>query len=113
MLASMPITERLNWQKLGAWGTRVILGVWAVFWLWFNFASAIGEKNGHLQHWLFAGITAGLTALAWIWPRIGGALMVAVGVLAASAFPNMAALTLLAAPAAAIGVLLLLVGRPK
>jgi hypothetical protein len=112
MTASAAVVTPQNWQKLGAWGTRVVLGTWAAFWLWFNFASAVGEKDGRLQHWIFAAVTAGLAATAWFWPRIGGVLMIAGAVLAASAFPNMAALTMLAAPAAAIGVLLLLLGRP-
>ena len=109
---------RSNWRidpargrVIAFWTARAALLLWSAFWLWFNIASMIGERTGWQHHLKLAVITLGLTVIAWFWPRIGGALLVLAAVLGASLFPNIWALTLLALPAAAVGVLLLLAGR--
>jgi|GEM_PF-2130207 hypothetical protein len=98
-----PVSSRvLRWTARGG------VVVWTGFWGWFNVASMMGESDGFMHHLEVLGITLGLAVAAWFWPTIGGVLMVVGGLLAAAAFPNRAAFWLLAAPATAIGLLLLL-----
>jgi hypothetical protein len=52
-------------------------------------------------------ITLGVAIAAWRWPRAGGAVLMLAGVLAALAFPNVAAISLLALPVV-VGALLML-----
>ena len=89
------------------WIGRFFLLLWAAFWLWFNIASAISETEGSRVHILFACITAALTIIAWFLPRIGGVLMILAGAAAMWQFHSSAAITLLAAPGAIIGIILL------
>jgi hypothetical protein len=95
------------------WLARGLLILWAGFWLWFNIASAIGESDGAWWHIGVAAATLALFLASWFWPKVGGVLMVAAGMFAARAFGHTAALTILAIPAATIGVILLLVRRPS
>jgi hypothetical protein len=87
--------------------------VWAGFWICFNVASALGERDGQWHHVTLAAMTAGLAVAAWLWPRLGGLLLIGGGALAALAFPNTAALAMLALPAAGIGILLLAIGAKR
>src|ERR1051326_5754044 len=109
-LPMVATVARFPAAKLGLWATRALLLLWAGFWLWFNIASAIGEHDGLKWHLGLAGILIGLAAIGWFWARVGGVLMITVGMLAAWGLHNMGAYTTLALPAAAIGVLMLLIG---
>ncbi len=108
--ASSPTPTRLvaKGGRTLLWIARVAVLVWAAFWLWFNIASMIGERDGLVHHLQMAAITLALAAGAWFWPRTGGVLMIAGGLAASRAFPHNAAFLALALPATAIGVLLLL-----
>jgi hypothetical protein len=90
------------------WIARALLAIWTAFWLWFNVASMIGETDGQIHHLRMALITLGVAIAAWRWPRAGGAVLMLAGVLAALAFPNVAAISLLALPAVVVGALLML-----
>jgi hypothetical protein len=107
-------SPRLNPATVGFWATRAFLTAWAGFWLWFIIASANGDQPGGLK-WrlLFGGIAAALVAVSWAWQRIGGVLMVAAAMTAAYYFHNPGAYILLALPAAAIGLMLILIRRPS
>jgi hypothetical protein len=104
---------RLNPAFLGFWATRALLTVWAGFWLWFIIASAKGDPDGLKWRLLFGGVAAGLVAISWVWQRVGGVVMVATAMTAAWYFHNPGAYALLAVPAAAIGLMLILVRRPS
>ena len=106
-----PVAPAPDFRSAPLWLARALLLLWAAFWVWFNVASAIGENEGTWGHLLFAGIAVCLAGIGCFLPRIGGVLMLAAAVAAAFAFHNPAALGLLAAPAAVIGVLLLTVKR--
>ena len=101
---SSPITSA---PRLTLWIGRFFLLLWAAFWLWFNIASAISEDEGRRSHVIFACIAAALTLTAWFLPRIGGVLMILAGAAAMWDFHSSAAVMLLAAPGAIIGIILL------
>ncbi len=111
LLAAAPPSTVHPAGHAARWVARSLLIVWAGFWLWFNIASMVGERDGAQPHLALALITVALAVTCWCWPRIGGVLMIAAGVFAARAFPHTAAFLLLAVPGTAIGVLLLLLRR--
>src|SRR5262245_52090732 len=79
---------------------------WAGFWAWFVVVVSLGE-NPAPPWWIpVAWLTslATLVVLVWRWPRVGGLVLVASGVLAAVLFDNPGARALLAAPALALGI---------
>ena len=116
---------RNTWPRWAAWALIVAA---IVFWFWFGVGSAYVEGLGPVNWLLHILVPGGMFALAalvaWRWPRAGGALLVAEGILAlgfivraflwgrftASTFVLMA-LTL-ALPPLAAGVLFL-VSRPR
>jgi hypothetical protein len=100
--------RRVDMSRVGLLVARVLVLAWAGFWLWFNIASALGERDGFTQHMVMAAVTLILAGTCWFWPRVGGVLMVAAGIFAAWAFHNSVAFTLLSLPAATIGVILIL-----
>lgn len=66
---------------------RCIAVLWAGFWTWFCIASAIGERQGlagALMHQVPAAVMVASVLLAWRWPRVGGALLVAEALFVAS-----------------------------
>jgi hypothetical protein len=64
------------------WARRVGLGlllVWASFWVWFNVASAFGERGGHGAepgHLVVAAVIAAAAVLAWRRPVAGAVVLV-------------------------------------
>jgi hypothetical protein len=105
--------RRSSFASLGFWAVRAMLLVWAGFWLWFIIASANGDPGGIYWRLLFGGIAAALAAISWFWQRVGGVLMVATAMSAAWYFHSPSAYTMLALPAAAIGLLLILTRRAQ
>src|SRR5689334_14712025 len=55
-----------------------LVGVWSAFWLFFAFASGIGNA-GVLRVAIVALLLVGIPVLAWLWPRVGAALLIAEG----------------------------------
>jgi hypothetical protein len=62
------------------WVRRVGLGLllaWAGFWVWFNVASAFGERSGlgstgiEVGHLVPGVVIAAVSVLAWRWPLLG------------------------------------------
>src|SRR5262245_61312540 len=111
MPAAVVHAPRFSPANLTFWTARAALLLWAGFWMWFNVASVPGDKGGAWYHIGFGVITVGLGLTAWFRPRLGGVLMIAAGMAAAWWLHGGAAYTMLALPAVAIGVLLLL-SRP-
>ena len=92
---------------------RGLLLVWAGFWAWFVVMVSIGEPPAP-PWWIPAAWLASLVALValcWRWPTWGGLGLLAAGLWAGAYFANSGARTLLAAPAVALGLGCLWVGR--
>lgn len=72
---------------------RVIGTLWALFWLWFSVASALGEElrlGGFLMHIAFPGILfLGVALLAWRWPQHGALVFVTIGLIVIVGYPLM------------------------
>ena len=69
-----------------------ILGLaWAGFWLFFGFASSLGEGltlTGIIMHMIVPGVIfLGIALLAWRWPQHGIVVLVAIGLVAAAGYP--------------------------
>ena len=91
------------------WTPRIAVTAWAGFWAWFVVMAGITDFHQGLRGtipmvgaWLVA--LSALTATVWIWPRIGGILMLMAGVGAAFYFNSTGARFLLAVPAVVVGV---------
>ncbi len=71
-----------------AWTLIVLV---TAFWLWFGIASAVAERLGALNsigHIIVPGGILVVTALvAWRWPIVGAALLIAEGLFVAIAYP--------------------------
>ena len=105
--------DRIAWSL-----TVAVVG----FWVWFGAASAAGERLGWgnvIAHLLMpGGLFAAIAAIAWRWRTVGAILMIAAGATIIVGYPILAArilplstivvaLSTLAAPPIAAGVLLL------
>ncbi len=97
-----------RWLLLGA---RGVLLAWAAFWAWFIGMHFVSEGASALLPG--GSILAGILVVAmvpWRWPRAGGLLALGAAAGAAAYFQHPGAWTLLAAPAAAAGLMLLASG---
>ena len=69
---------------------RLVTAAWAVFWLWFGVASAPHEGlpwQGVTLYALRPGlIFVAIVAIAWLWPRPGGVLLIVTGFLLAALY---------------------------
>jgi len=93
------------------WTGRIVLTVWAAFWIWFNVAAGIGEMSelgpiALLPHGLMAAVILGACVVAWRWRLVGGILLLALAALFAGVFGFGVAAILLAPPTLA-GLLLI------
>ncbi len=65
------------------WLARILAVAWAGFWLWFGVAWAVHERlgwQGVALSTLRPGIPfVAVVVLAWLWPRLGGVIMVLTG----------------------------------
>lgn len=91
-----------------------LLLAWAGFWLWFSIASAIGEPwpegTGHL---VMAPLFVASVLIPWRSEWLGGIFLLALAAAGAWFFaPRAGVASLLLAPPAAVGLVLLAVGRP-
>ncbi len=72
---------------------RVIGTLWALFWLWFSVASALGEElrlGGFIMHIVFPGaLFLGVALLAWRWPQHGALVFVIIGLIVMVGYPLM------------------------
>jgi len=101
MTSDRPVLPRVSRFVL-----RSLLILWAGFWTWFVIAVSIGEPPPP-PLWIpvaWLGGLATIVALAWRWPAVGGAVLVAAGAAAALYFPTSGARALLAVPAVALGL---------
>jgi len=78
--SATPAPTPLDLRTVLRWTGRVLVGVWAAFWGWFNVASLVSEVGelgvgAWINHGLLAVLVVGLTVLAYVKPRIGGALL--------------------------------------
>jgi hypothetical protein len=90
------------------WFARFMVVLWAAFWIWFNVATATAENEGRWQHVALAGAAAAMAAVSWVWPRVGGVLMIVAGMIAAWRFHVQPAdIALMAVPTVLVGILLL------
>lgn len=94
------------------WTGRVVMTVWAAFWIWFNVAAGIGEVSelgpaALVPHGLMAAIILAACAVAWRWRLIGGITLLFLAALFAAVFGFDVATILLFPPVAAA---LLLIG---
>lgn len=80
----------------------------------FTVAEGVGGEAGWWGHLLQLAVLAGLAGLAWRWPRPGGLLLLAAGIVlggwvlvqsAGEGAPNLGAVVLLGAPMAIAGAL--------
>lgn len=86
-------------------GARVVLAVWASFWVWFVVSVAISEGSSSYPYagGIFAGVVA--TALVpWWWPRIGTVLALVFAGVAFWFFRGASAYVLFAGVPAAAGL---------
>jgi hypothetical protein len=78
------------WESAFARGLSVC---WAVFWIWFGFASGVAESASLLEvflqtvpGWIFLAVAL----FAWRRPHGGGAILVALGIVVFGVYWNMA-----------------------
>lgn len=95
---------------------QILTGVWAAAWVTFTIATlAVRPFSG--TAWSsgagFAAVLGALAAAAWWRPVWGGVLLVAAAALTALFFHNPCAYWGFATPAAALGVVLVLLGRAE
>jgi hypothetical protein len=101
------------------WIARVILVLWALFWLYFNIGSGIAERSEYgaqsmFGHFGAAAITLLLVLIAWFFEGAGGILLILVALTVSyflvMHFSRWAGFTVptLALPALVAGVLLVL-----
>jgi hypothetical protein len=104
-------TRRAGWvEVVCTWGGRAGIVALAVFWGWFVAMVGVSDIQKGLPGtgWVMAAwfsALALLTTAVWKWPRIGGPGLIAVSIGAAWYFQHPGAWALLAAPAAATGLL--------
>lgn len=94
---------------------RAALLLWAGFWAWFVAAVSLGEEPAP-PPWIplaWFGALAGLVLLCWKRPVLGGLVLVAAALWAGWYFANGGARALLAAPALALGLGFLALGRAR
>lgn len=84
---------------------RVLLLIWAGFWLWFASAVVISEGALPWQAAVFMLSVVVLAIWSWLEPRTGGILLLCAAIFAGIYFANIWARLLLALPAAVIGCL--------
>lgn len=90
---------------------RGLLLLWAGFWTWFVLMTLVSEGLGGWPYALrFLGPLAATVVVAWLWPRIGGLLLMLGAAFAAWYSDNAGARILLALPAALCGVACVLAG---
>jgi hypothetical protein len=82
--------SHINWLKLIP---RSLAFAWALFWVWFGFASGISEEVGFLstiKHAASPGLIFLLSALIpWRFPRTGGVILIVEAVIITIAYPIM------------------------
>jgi hypothetical protein len=91
-----------------------LLLAWAGFWVWFNVASAFGERSGlgwagiEVGHLALGAVIAAVSVLAWRWPMAGCPVLLALAGFGLWFFgpKPFLLLTLLAPPVAAAALLL-------
>jgi hypothetical protein len=59
------------------WLARALLVAWAAFWLWFNVAVLVAEWGDHgigalINHGTLALVILIAGGVAWLWPLVGG-----------------------------------------
>lgn len=72
---------------------RAISACWAVFWTWFGFACGVAEFASFtdvLQQTIPGLLFLGATVVAWRFPREGGALLLALGIIVFGVYWNLA-----------------------
>ncbi|QOY90409.1 DUF7670 domain-containing protein [Paludibaculum fermentans] len=82
-----------NVQHREAGLARAISACWAAFWTWFGFACGVAEFASFtdvLQQTVPGILFIGATALAWRFPREGGALLLALGIVVFGVYWNFA-----------------------
>lgn len=92
-----------------------------LFWTWFGIASGIAEGGGVIgtfMHTLMPGLVLlAITYVAWRWPVVGGALLIAMGAVFAVFFGQFSKLNiyvsgLVVAPVVLAGLVFLFTKRP-
>lgn len=108
---TQPSPSRWTRIHLARLCTRGLAFAWLAFWLWFATAASLADGP---PPWPVAVrlllMLLGPPLLMLRWPRVGGVAFAAVAIAAAVYFPGVAALLMLALPAAIVALLLLLVG---
>ena len=91
-----------------AWIARGVLLLWLGFWGWFSIAEVAGGVTGAWMH-LLVPLTpmVVLTVVAWLFPRVGGGLLIAGAALALFFFDDTTAWLALSGPALLAGGMLL------
>lgn len=92
----MPHIHFLQWsvQHRETALARAISACWAAFWTWFGFACGVAEFASFtdvLQQTIPGMLFIGVTVLAWRFPREGGALLLAMGIVVFGVYWNLAA----------------------
>jgi hypothetical protein len=118
MSAVVPARSRLSPLTALRWTVRIAAVVWASFWVWFAAAVSIGDALHGQPIGLayaagFIGIVAAAVTALWRWPRAGGAVLAALGILAAVCLRNEYAILILAAPALLFGTTAWLTVEPR
>ncbi len=97
------------------WIARILLILWAVFWLCFNVASGFGELAEHgvgslVNHLVVAGLIVTALLIVWRNELLGGIVLLALGVLGQVLFhPRANVAWSLTAPPVLVGLLLVAV----
>ena len=109
------------------WCARIIVLCWALFWTWFGLASGLGEGLDPLGVIVHTAVPGGLflvvLAVAWRWEGAGGVLLLVLAAAISVTYPMLfrarplgvvlGAVSMLAAPPLAAGVLFLLHRRHR
>lgn len=100
-----------GWARLGA---QLMVTGFAIFWLWFAISVGVSEGLASLPYVLAICLpVAGLPIAAWVWPRFGGILLIAGGILAAWYYNHPAPRLMMALPAIVSGLVLVLTPRSR
>jgi hypothetical protein len=118
MSAIAPARSRLSPLAALRWTVRIAAIVWGAFWAWFAAAVSIGDAiHGQPIGLVYAaaliGILAATVTALWRWPRVGGVVLVALGILSALFLQNEYAILILAAPALLLGTTAWLTVEPR
>lgn len=109
VLATSP--NHLSGKHIALRIAQIAVTMVALFWSWFAIAVAVGEGLKSLPYAaMFVVPLSALAFIVWKWPRVGGLLLIAAGIVEFVYLANPAPRLWMAAPSILAGIVLLIVG---